>query len=96
MLLLNTKEHLNKFDSKAQKHIMSGYSEWSKGYRVYNTETKIVEKSIHVRFDDKLDLEQSKLVDQFTDLEITYTRAEDNDSEKIDSESPQRISDKIN
>ena len=35
--ILNTKEHLNKFNSKAQKCILLGYSERSKGYRVYNT-----------------------------------------------------------
>ena len=46
--ILNTKDHLKKFDSKAQKGIMLGYSERSKGYRVYNTETKIVEESIHL------------------------------------------------
>jgi hypothetical protein len=49
---------MNKFDPKAQKCIMLGYSERSKGYKVYNSETKIVEESIHVRFDDKLDLEK--------------------------------------
>ena len=36
-LILSTKENLNKFDFKAQKCIMLGYSEHSKGYRVYNT-----------------------------------------------------------
>lgn len=36
--MLNTKENLNKFDSKAQKYFMLGYSECSKGYKVYNAE----------------------------------------------------------
>ena len=53
--ILNTKNYLNKFDSKAQKCIMLGYSERSRGYRVYNTETQIMEESISVHFDDKLD-----------------------------------------
>jgi hypothetical protein len=66
---------------------MLEYSERSKGYRVYNTETQIVEESIHVRFDDKLEYEKSKLIDQFAYLEITYTRTEDKDSEKTDSTS---------
>ena len=52
--ILNTKDYLNKFYSKAQKFLMLGYSERSKGYRVNNTETRIVEESINVRFDDKL------------------------------------------
>ena len=51
---------MNKFDSKAQKCLMLGYSECSKGYRVYNIETWIVEESIGVRFDDKLGSQKSK------------------------------------
>ena len=39
---LNMKDHLKKFDSKAQSCFMLGYFECSKGYRVYNTETRIV------------------------------------------------------
>jgi hypothetical protein len=87
--ILNTKEYMNKFHSKAQKCIMLGYSERSKGYKVCNTETQIIEESIHVRFDDKLNLEQSKQVDQFVDLEISYTRSEDQDAEATNSNSPQ-------
>lgn len=45
--ILNTKENLNKFDYKAQKCIMLGYFERFKGYKVYNTETQIIEESIH-------------------------------------------------
>src|SRR5580765_6578522 len=70
--VLNTKEHLGKFDSMAQKCILLGYSERSKGYKIYNKETLIVEETIHVRFDDKLDSDKSKLVEKFADLEITF------------------------
>src|ERR1044072_2155472 len=70
--ILNTKDKLCKFDSKAQKCVLLGYSERSKGYRIYNKESQIVEESIHVRFDDKLDSDKSKLVDKFADLEITF------------------------
>src|ERR1044072_2560560 len=52
--VLNTKDHLRKFDSKAQKCMLLGYSERSKGYRIYNKVSQIVEESIHVRFDDNL------------------------------------------
>ncbi|KAK2450471.1 hypothetical protein QL285_009586 [Trifolium repens] len=51
--ILNNKVHLKKFDSKACKGIFIGYSERSKSYRVYNSETKTVEESMHVKFDDK-------------------------------------------
>src|ERR1044072_8708610 len=71
--ILNTKDKLGKFDSKAQKCLLLGYSERSKGYRIYNKESQIVEESIHVRFDDKLDSDKSKLVEKFADLEIIFS-----------------------
>ena len=38
---------------KAQKGIFLGYSERSKAYRLYNSETLCVEESMHVKFDDE-------------------------------------------
>ena len=37
--ILNNKVHLKKFDVKAQRGIFLGYSERSKAYKVYNSET---------------------------------------------------------
>jgi len=51
--ILNNKVYLEKFDAKAQKGIFLGYSERSKAYRLYNSETHCVEESMHVKFDDK-------------------------------------------
>jgi len=51
--ILNTKLYLKKFDVKAQRGIFLGYSERTKAYRVYNSETLYVEESMHVKFDDK-------------------------------------------
>jgi len=51
--ILNTKLYLKKFDAKAQRGIFLGYSERSKAYIVYNSETLCVEESMHVKFDDK-------------------------------------------
>jgi len=51
--ILNNKVYQKKFDAKAQKGIFLGYSERSKAYRLYNSETLCVEESMHVRFDDK-------------------------------------------
>jgi len=51
--ILNNKVYLKKFDAKAQKGIFLGYSERSKAYRLYNSETHYVEESMHVKFNDK-------------------------------------------
>jgi len=51
--ILNNKLYLKKFDAKAQRGIFLGYSERSKAYRVYNSETLCVKESMHVKFDDK-------------------------------------------
>jgi len=51
--ILNNKLYLKKFDAKDQRGIFLSYSERSKAYKVYNSETLCVEKSMHVIFDDK-------------------------------------------
>jgi len=51
--ILNNKVYLKKFDAKAQKGIFLGYSERSKAYKLYNSETLCVEESMQVKFDDK-------------------------------------------
>src|SRR4051812_11898351 len=75
--ILNTKDHLSKFDSKAHKCFLLGYFERSKGYRVYNTETLIVEELIIIRFDDKHGLEKPKQFENFADIEVCNSEAED-------------------
>ena len=52
MLIINTKDHLRKFDSKSDDEILLGYSKASKAYRVYNYRTLVIEESIHVKFND--------------------------------------------
>ena len=88
MLYLNTKNYLNKFDSKAQKCIMLGYSERSRGYKVYNTETHIVEESISVRFNDKLDSQKSKQNEFLADIEVEFTSTEDKASNVLNRDAP--------
>lgn len=46
-----------------------------------------MEELIHARFDDKLDLEKSKLVDNFADLEIVYSDSKGREYELKDCES---------
>ncbi|GJX61006.1 putative ribonuclease H-like domain-containing protein [Tanacetum coccineum] len=48
--ILNTIDHLGKFDGKLDKGFLVGYSLQSKAVRVYNLETKRVEENLHITF----------------------------------------------
>nr|GEY59153.1 retrovirus-related Pol polyprotein from transposon TNT 1-94 [Tanacetum cinerariifolium] len=48
--ILNTLDHLGKFDGKANKGFLVGYSLNSKAFRVYNSKTKKVKENMHVNF----------------------------------------------
>ncbi|GJS06274.1 putative ribonuclease H-like domain-containing protein [Tanacetum coccineum] len=48
--ILNTIDHLGKFDGKAEKDFFVGYSLKSKAFRVFNNRTRIVEENLHSRF----------------------------------------------
>nr|GEV84028.1 hypothetical protein [Tanacetum cinerariifolium] len=50
--ILNTKDHLGKFDSKADEGLFVGYSLNSKASRVFNSITRIVEENLYIRFTD--------------------------------------------
>ncbi|KAK2403016.1 hypothetical protein QL285_052490 [Trifolium repens] len=79
--ILNNKVYKKKFDAKACKGIFIGYSERSKAYRVYNSETNTVEESIHVRFDDKVpDNKMSEQDDSYAGVPYQYNYPE---AEKI-------------
>nr|GEX80839.1 ribonuclease H-like domain-containing protein [Tanacetum cinerariifolium] len=50
--ILNTKDHLGKFDDKADEGFFGGYSLNSKAFRVFNNRTMIVKKNLHIRFSE--------------------------------------------
>nr|GEY94348.1 hypothetical protein [Tanacetum cinerariifolium] len=50
--ILNTIDHLGKFDGKADEVFFVGYSLNSKAFRVFNSRTRIVEKNLHIRFSE--------------------------------------------
>ncbi|GJR36863.1 putative ribonuclease H-like domain-containing protein [Tanacetum coccineum] len=50
--ILNTIDHLGKFDGKADKGFFVGYSTNSKTFRVLNSRTRIVEEKLHVQFSE--------------------------------------------
>ncbi|GJX14966.1 ribonuclease H-like domain-containing protein [Tanacetum coccineum] len=54
--ILNTIDHLGKFDGKADEGFFVGYSLNSKAFRVFNSRTRIVEENLHIRFSEELTL----------------------------------------
>ncbi|GJR78794.1 putative ribonuclease H-like domain-containing protein [Tanacetum coccineum] len=48
--ILNTIDHLGKFEEKFDEGFLVGYSLNSKAFRVYNLETKRVEENLHINF----------------------------------------------
>ncbi|GJY23468.1 putative ribonuclease H-like domain-containing protein [Tanacetum coccineum] len=48
--ILNTRDHLGKFDGKADEGYFVGYSVVSKAMRVFNKRTRIVEETLNIRF----------------------------------------------
>nr|GEW27071.1 retrovirus-related Pol polyprotein from transposon TNT 1-94 [Tanacetum cinerariifolium] len=50
--ILNTKDHLGKFDCKADEGFFIGYSLNSKAFRVFDSRTRIVEENLHIRFSE--------------------------------------------
>ena len=53
---MNNKEKLGSFDSKMDVGIFLGYSSTSKAYRVFNKRTLVIEKSMHVVFDESCNI----------------------------------------
>nr|GEW33020.1 retrovirus-related Pol polyprotein from transposon TNT 1-94 [Tanacetum cinerariifolium] len=50
--ILNTIDHLGKFDGKADEGFFIGYSTNSKAFRVFNSRTRTLEENIHVKFSE--------------------------------------------
>ncbi|GJR29393.1 putative ribonuclease H-like domain-containing protein [Tanacetum coccineum] len=48
--ILNTIDHLGKFEEKADEGFLVGYSLNNKAFRVYNLETKRVKENLHINF----------------------------------------------
>ncbi|GJZ90573.1 putative ribonuclease H-like domain-containing protein, partial [Tanacetum coccineum] len=51
--ILNTLDHLGKFDGKADEGFFVGYSTNSKAFRVFNSRTSIVKENLHVKFSEE-------------------------------------------
>ncbi|GJT86864.1 retrovirus-related pol polyprotein from transposon TNT 1-94 [Tanacetum coccineum] len=51
--ILNTLDHLGKFDGKADEGFFVRYSTNIKAFRVFNSRTRIVEENLHVKFSEE-------------------------------------------
>ncbi|GJZ43474.1 putative ribonuclease H-like domain-containing protein [Tanacetum coccineum] len=52
--ILDTIDHIGKFDGKADEGFFVGYSTNSKSFRVFNGRTRIVEENMHVKFSEEI------------------------------------------
>ncbi|GJR65307.1 putative ribonuclease H-like domain-containing protein [Tanacetum coccineum] len=52
--ILNTIDHLGKFDGKADEGFFVRYSLNSKAFRVFNSRTRIVKENLHIRFSENI------------------------------------------
>ena len=85
----NGKDHLGKFDSKADEGILLRYNSNSASYRVFNKRTLIVESSFHVTFDES---NLSKAENgSASDVDRITTDLEDLDLLKDDEAAPKPI-----
>ncbi|GJS07438.1 retrovirus-related pol polyprotein from transposon TNT 1-94 [Tanacetum coccineum] len=48
--ILNTLNHLGKFDEKVEEGFFVGYSMNSKAFRVFNSKTRILDETLHITF----------------------------------------------
>ncbi|GJX54141.1 retrovirus-related pol polyprotein from transposon TNT 1-94 [Tanacetum coccineum] len=63
MFIHNHKDHLGKFDAKADDGYFLGYSFVSKAFRVFNTRRQQVEETYHVTFDESMEAIRQYQVD---------------------------------
>ncbi|GJU65125.1 putative ribonuclease H-like domain-containing protein [Tanacetum coccineum] len=70
LTILNTLDHLGKFDGKSEEGYLLGYSTNNKGFRVYNRVTRKVQDCLHVDFLEDQVNQKGKGPDWMFNLEI--------------------------
>ncbi|GJT13411.1 putative ribonuclease H-like domain-containing protein [Tanacetum coccineum] len=70
LTILNTLDHLGKFDGKSEEGYLLGYSTNSKGFRVYNRVTRKVQDCLHVNFLENQENQKGKGPDWMFDLDL--------------------------
>ncbi|GJQ97541.1 putative ribonuclease H-like domain-containing protein [Tanacetum coccineum] len=71
--ILNTIDHLGKFDGKADEGFFVGYSLNSKAFRVFNSRTRIVEENLHIRFSESTPNVVGSGPDWLFDIDVVTT-----------------------
>nr|GEV82533.1 hypothetical protein [Tanacetum cinerariifolium] len=86
--ILNTLDHLGKFEEKADEGFFVEYSLNSKAFRVYNTRTRNVEENLHVRFLENKPITGGTNSNDFVDGLLFYSS-----SKNASNDEPQPSSD---
>ncbi|GKD47725.1 retrovirus-related pol polyprotein from transposon TNT 1-94 [Tanacetum coccineum] len=73
-------ENLDKMKEKWDPCILVGYSTQSKGYRVYNKRTRLIVKSIHLRFDEIKEMTETSVANDTSGLVPQRQKASDYDN----------------
>nr|GEV09305.1 hypothetical protein [Tanacetum cinerariifolium] len=69
VMILNTLDHLGKFDAKGDEGYFLGYSLSSKAFRVFNKGTKKIEENLHVDFLENKSIEKGIDPDWLFDID---------------------------
>nr|GEW05883.1 hypothetical protein [Tanacetum cinerariifolium] len=72
-------EHLDKIKEKGDLYILVGYSTQLKGYRVYNKRTRLIVKSIHIRFDEIKEMSETFVANDTSGLVPQQQKVSDYD-----------------
>ncbi|GJV33413.1 retrovirus-related pol polyprotein from transposon TNT 1-94 [Tanacetum coccineum] len=89
--ILNTIDHLDKFDGKADEGFIVGYSLNSKAFRVFNSRTRIVKENLHIRFSESTpNVVSSTKASDNADLKSSQddgSKPSSDDEKKVDEDS---------
>ncbi|KAJ9558078.1 hypothetical protein OSB04_012692 [Centaurea solstitialis] len=70
--ILNTKSQLGKFDSKSEEGFLVGYATQCKGYRVFNSVTRIIEESENVKCNEHTPNAQGPSTQQVSEVQPQF------------------------
>nr|GEZ18869.1 retrovirus-related Pol polyprotein from transposon TNT 1-94 [Tanacetum cinerariifolium] len=73
-------ENLDKIKEKGDPCILVGYFTQSKGYRIYNKRTRLIVKSIHIRFDEIKEMSETSVANDTSGLVPQRQKASDYDN----------------